>query len=180
MQPESIIGRIISEGDLIMAGKLFFQDLTFEEVVRRYADTVTGVCIMRLKNTADAEDCFQNVFCKLYCKSPDFDSEEHLKAWLIRTAINECTSYRRKFSRQIPTDSLHSSDIVFDDSDSRDISWALMKVPQKYRDVLYLHYCEKYKVKEISLITGQKENTIKSLLKRGRDILRTVYGGDEA
>lgn len=180
MQPKSIVKRFISEGDLIMAEKLFFHDLTFEEVVRRYSDTVTGVCVMRLKNIDDAEDCFQNVFCKLYYKSPDFDSEEYLKSWLIRTAINECTSYSRKNSRQIPTDSLHSNTFYLDDSDSRDISWALMKVPQRYRDVLYLHYCEKYKIEEISTIIGKNPNTVKSLLKRGRDILRSVYGGDEA
>ena len=65
-----------------------FADLTFEQAVHKYADTVTGVCVMRLQNAADAEDCFQNTFSKLWFKSPDFQSEEHLKAWLIRVAIH--------------------------------------------------------------------------------------------
>lgn len=60
-----------------------------------------------------------------------------------------------------------------------DISWAMMQVPEKYRDVLYLHYCQNYKVKEISQILKIKENTVKSLLKRGREILKSVYGGIE-
>ena len=154
-----------------------FAGLSFEEVVHKYADTVTGVCIMRLQNYADAEDCFQNTFVKLYSKSLSFDSEEHLKAWLIRVAIHECASYMRKMRRVIPLDSAADEQVSFD-ADSNDISWALMKTPTKYREVLFLHYCEKYKIAEIAKILGKNENTVKSLLKRGREILKSIYGGD--
>lgn len=159
-----------------MAEKLFAGS-TFEQVVRKYSDTVTSVCVMRLQNMADAEDCYQNVFYKLYYKSPEFESDDHLKAWLIRVAIHECISFIRKSRRQIPIETFFEEPSS-DDSDSRDISWALMKTPPKYREVLYLHYCEQYKVREISEILGTKENTVKSLLKRGREILKSVYGGD--
>lgn len=159
-----------------MAEKLF-AGLTYEETVRKYADMVTGICVMRLQNLTDAEDCFQNIFVKLYYKCPHFENESHLKAWLIRVAINECTSYMRKMRRQVPVDNLNSENtIVYEDK--FDISWALMKTPQKYRDVLYLYYCEQYKVKEIAEILAINPNTVKSLLKRGRDILRSVYGGE--
>ncbi len=173
-----ILKRIISEGGGNMADKRF-AELSYEDAVRRYADTVTSVCVMRLQNMADAEDCFQNVFVKLYYNSPEFDTEEHLKAWLIKVSINECVSYMRKMRRIIPIDKIHNEKITFD-NDSVDMSWALMKTPLKYREVLYLYYCEEYKVKEISEILNKKENTIKSLLKRGREILKTVYGGDYA
>ncbi len=162
----------------MMAEKLFAGQ-TFEQVVRKYSDTVTGVCIMRLQNTADAEDCFQNVFYKLYYKSPEFESDDHLKAWLIRVSIRESISYMRKFRRQIPCDVIYE-DFVKDNTDNFDISWALMKTPSKYRDVLYLHYCEEYKIREIAEILSIKENTVKSLLKRGREILKSLYGGDNA
>ena len=156
-----------------------FAELTYEEAVLKYSDTVTSVCVMRLQNMADAEDCYQNVFVKLYYSSPEFKSEEHLKAWLIKVSINECVSYMRKMRRIIPIEKIHKENIIFD-NDSVDMSWALMKTPPKYREVLYLYYCEEYKVKEISEILGKKENTIKSLLKRGREILKTVHGGDDA
>ncbi len=121
-----------------MAEKQFAQ-LSFEQAVRKYSDTVTGVCIMRLQNYADAEDCYQNVFLKLYKKSPEFENEEHLKAWLIRVAINECESYRRKNRIHSSLEEAQSFSAA-PDNDSRDISWALIKTPPKYRDVLYLHY----------------------------------------
>lgn len=161
-----------------MAGKRF-SGMSFEEVVRKYSDTVTGVCLMRLKNMPDAEDCFQNTFIKLYTKSPKFEDEQHIKAWLIRVAIRECASYMRKNRWQTPVESFFDEP-VSDNKDNLDISWALMKTPSKYREVLYLHYCEEYKVKEIAEIIGAKENTVKSLLKRGREILRKIYGGDDA
>lgn len=152
--------------------------LTFEEVVRKYADTVTGVCIMRLQNEADAEDCFQNTFVKLYTKSPQFTSEEHLKAWLIRVAIRECADYRRKNRRDLSLE--HCRDIGVDfNYDASDMSWALSKIPVKFRDALYLYYCERYSVNEIAEIIGKKPSTVKTLLKRGRERLKKIYGGDE-
>ena len=64
------------------------------------------------------------------------------------------------------------------DHESHDMSWALMKTPEKYREVLYLHYCEQYKVDEIAGILKKNPNTVKSLLKRGRELLKSIYGGD--
>lgn len=154
-----------------------YAGLSFEEAVRKYSDTVTGVCFMRLKNMSDAEDCYQNTFMRLYTKSPEFENEQHIKAWLIRVAIRECASYMRKNRRQTPVESFYDEPYS-DNSDNLDISWALMKTPSKYREVLYLHYCEEYKVREIAVIIGKKENTVKSLLKRGREILKINYGGD--
>lgn len=156
-----------------------YAGMSFDEVVRKYSDTVTGVCLMRLKNMADAEDCYQSTFLKFYTKSPKFEDEQHVKAWLIKVAIRECASYMRKNRRQVPVEEFFD-DSISDNTGNLDISWALMKTPSKYRDVLYLYYCEEYKVKEIAQIIGAKENTVKSLLKRGREILKKIYGGDDA
>ena len=161
-----------------MGEKLFVGKYTFEQIVHKFSDTVTGICVMRLQNIADSEDCYQNVFYKLYYKSPEFESEEHLKAWIIRVTIHECASYMRKNRKQIPNDKINNEYITFDDNDSYDISWALKKAPEKYREVLYLYYYEQYKVRKIAVILDTKENTVKSLLKRGREILKSVYGGD--
>lgn len=161
-----------------MGGDKQFAGLSFEEAVRRYADTVTGVCVMRLQNYADAEDCFQNTFSKLYFKAPAFDSEEHLKAWLIRVAMHECVSYLRK-NRRVLLSQPHREESAPFNFDRSDMSWALFKTPPKYREVLYLYYCEQYKIKEIAIILKKKENTVKSLLKRGREILKSIYGGEK-
>lgn len=154
-----------------------YAGLTYDQVVQKYLDSVYSVCVMHLQNYADAEDCSQNVFVNLFNKSPDFLDENHLKAWLIRVAINECKMHINKYRRLVSLDSAKAEKIDFP-AEKYDISWALMKTPKKYRDVLYLHYCEKYKIKEIAQILKIKENSVKTLLKKGREILRTIYGGD--
>ena len=154
-----------------------FAGLTYNQAVQKYSHTVAGVCVMRLQNYADAEDCYQNVFMKLFVQSPQFSGEDHLKAWLIRVAINECKLFLRDNRRMIPLDSLKGRAIQFSE-DSGDMSWALLKTPQKYRDVLYLYYIEQYRVKEIAEILKLNENTVKTRLKRGREVLKKIYGGD--
>lgn len=159
-----------------------YAGLSYDAVLQKYADTVAGVCVMRLQNWADAEDCFQNTFIKLFQKSPDFRSEIHLKAWLIRVAVNECRNYIKQNRRVISLDAAYRSTIVESSEwhdNERDISWALMRTEPKYREVLYLHYCEQYKVAEIAEILSKKPNTVKTLLKRGREKLKQIYGGDE-
>ncbi|MBR2715830.1 MAG: sigma-70 family RNA polymerase sigma factor [Ruminococcus sp.] len=156
-----------------------YAGLSFEQVVKAYNQTVVSVCVMRLKNMNDAEDCFQNTFVRLYQKSPEFSDEEHLKAWLIRVAINECTSYIRKNRRTVSLSECKEQAVEFPHDDT-DISWALMQLEDKYREVLFLYYIEKYKVNEIADIVGRKPNTVKTLLSRGREKLRTIYGGDSS
>lgn len=153
-----------------------YAGLSYQQVLQKFADTVTGVCVTRLQNWADAEDCFQNTFIKLFQKSPDFRDESHLKAWLIRVAINECNDLLRD-RRTIPLEPSHDAPPISTD-DERDASWALMRTEPRYREVLYLYYCERYQVAEIARILNKKPNTVKTLLRRGREQLRRIYGGD--
>lgn len=154
-----------------------YAGLTYEEAVRTYAQNVTSACMMRLQNWADAEDCFQNTFLKLYRLSPEFNDREHLKAWLLRVAINECKNLLRTRSRNLPLDSAEQLASPSKEDES-DISWALMRLEPKFREVVYLHYCEQYKVAEIADILSLNENTVKTLLHRGRKRLKSIYGGD--
>ncbi len=155
-----------------------YAGLEFEQVVRQYADTVYAVCVMRLNNTADAEDCFQDVFLKLYTDPPELRGTEHLKAWLIRVAINRCKNCIRDQRRTIPVEAVPETPSIRSD-DARDISWALMRLEPKYRDVLYLYYVERYKVAEIGEILTMSPSAVKNILFRGRKKLKKIYGGDE-
>lgn len=154
-----------------------FFGMDYEQVVRKYKKTVGSVCVMRLKNWSDAEDCFQNTFFKLYYNSPEFESEDHLKAWLIRVAINECNRYIRKNRPHYALDEVNDDGVDFP-TDKCDMSWALFRLDSKYQEVLYLHYCEDYPVNEIAKILNKSPNTIKTLLRRGREKLKKLYGGE--
>ena len=70
--------------------------IVISDVIERYRDTVFRLAFTYLRNQADADDVTQDVFVKLIHSSHDFESDEHLRRWLIRVTINECKSLFRK------------------------------------------------------------------------------------
>ena len=160
-----------------MADKMY-SGLTFEEAVQKYASCVRSACVMRLGSEHDADDCFQNTFLKLYTAAPDFNEEEHLKAWLLRVAINECRQLIRYNRRTVPLDSVGHLTLP-PTEDARDISWAILRLEPKYREVLYLYYAEGYSTEEIARILNKNHSTVRTMMRRGREKLKTIYGVDE-
>lgn len=155
-----------------------YAGLSYEQVVHRYASAVASACLMRLNNWADAEDCFQNTFVKLYTSAPVFKDEAHLKAWLLRVAINESRSVLRSHGRTLPLDAVGQATVFMDEDSVDSFPTVLMKLKPKYREALYLYYCEGYSVEEVAGILKRNLNTVKTLLHRGREKLKEVYGGE--
>ena len=148
--------------------------------IDRYADLVRRVCMIHLKNHADTEDIFQTVFLKYVTGTTEFESEEHEKAWFIRVTINACKDLLRSFfrSRTVSLDDLlEQPDQV--PEDHREVLEALLALPDKYRDVVYLHYYEGYTAPEIGTILHKNPNTVYTLLIRARDELRKMLGGED-
>ena len=147
-------------------------------VIERYSDTVRRLCAVHLKNDADTEDIFQTVFLKYVLSSISFENEEHEKAWFIRVTINACKDLLKSF--------FHRHTVSLDDvieypaelpPDYQDIWEAVISLPQKYRDVVYLHYFEDYTAPQISRILGKNVNTVYTLLTRSKQMLRERLGG---
>lgn len=145
-----------------------------------YADMVRRLCLIHLKNQADSEDIFQTVFLKYVLSSAVFKSQEHEKAWFIRVTVNACRDLLRSFfhSRTVPLEEL--IDLPADaPPDTRHVLEAVLGLPEKYRDVVYLHYYEGYTAPEIGRIIHKNTNTVYSLLTRSKTLLREKLGGDE-
>lgn len=159
-----------------MSDKMY-SGLTYEQAVQKYASCVHSACVMRLGSVHDADDCFQNTFLKLYTSAPDFNEEEHLKAWLLRVAINECKKLIRDNRRTVTLDEIRHLPIP-PTEDADDISWAIMRLEPKYREVLYLYYGEGYSTEEIARILGKNHNTVRTMMRRGREKLKKIYGGE--
>ena len=148
--------------------------------IELYADTVRRICMVHLKNQADSEDIFQTVFLKYVTGTTEFESEEHEKAWFIRVTINACKDLLRSFfrSRIVSLDDLlEQPDQV--PEDHREVLEAVLALPDKYRDVVYLHYYEGYTAPEIGTILHKNPNTVYTLLTRARDELRKMLGGED-
>ena len=139
-----------------------------------YGDTVKRICMIHLKNYADTEDIFQTVFLKYVLKSPEFHSTDHEKAWIIRVTINACRDLLKSFfhSRTLPLDSLREKPGE-PAPDHSDVLEAVLALPSKYKDVIYLYYYEDYSAEEIGQILRKNKNTAYTLLNRGRQLLRS-------
>ena len=147
--------------------------------IERHADTVRRLCLIRLKNEADTEDIFQNAFLKYALSCVDFESAEHEKAWFIRVTINACKDLLKSFfrSRTVPLEELLEQPAQVP-RDYTDVLEAVLTLPQKYRDVVYLYYYEGYGAEEIGQLLRKSVNTVYTWLTRARKLLREKLGGD--
>ncbi len=143
-----------------------------------YGDTVRRICMIHLKNRADTEDIFQNVFLKYVLRTAPFDNPEHEKAWIIRVTSNACRDLLKSFfrSRTVSLDTLIKKPQEMPE-DHSDILEAVLALPEKYKDPIYLHYYEGYTAEEIGQILGKNTNTVYTLLTRARKMLKTRLEG---
>ncbi len=148
------------------------KEMQYRQLVEEFSDTVTRLCIVHTGNYADAEDCYQNVFFKLF-KSLEKGDIPNPKAWIIKVTLNECRSVLRYRLRKNTVD-LNKITAVAEDSREHEMLDLVFRLPPKCRDVIYLYYYENLTVKEISKATKINVNTVKSHLKRGREQLRKV------
>jgi len=145
--------------------------------IERYSDTVRRLCAVHLKNDADTEDIFQTVFLKYVLSSVSFESDEHEKAWLIRVTINACKDLLKSFFRRHTVSLEETTEYPAEPpQDHRDVWEAVFALPQKYRDVVYLHYFEGYTAPQIGRIVGKNVNTVYTLLARSKQMLRERLG----
>lgn len=149
-----------------------------EDILRKYSDMVYQLALSQLKNRADAEDIFQEVFIKLIKSVKPFESDEHIKAWLIRVTVNCCKKLRSTawFRHTVPLkDEPIMSTPYYEKSD---VYYAILELPPKYRTVIHLFYYEDMSLLEISNALNTKVSTITSQLSRARNLLRKKLKGD--
>lgn len=146
--------------------------------IERYADTVRRICMVHLKNYSDTEDIFQTVFLKYVLYPEPFESEEHEKAWIIRVTVNACKDLLKSFfrSRTTSLEALKETAMV-PDLEHSELLDAVLGLPEKYKNVVYLYYYEEYSAAEISQILKKNVNTVYTLLTRARHLLKQELEG---
>ncbi len=145
-----------------------------------YSDTVKRICMVHLKNYADTEDIFQNVFLKYVLASDAFENAEHEKAWIIKVTVNACKDLLKSFFRARTISIQEFMELPEKINDEhKEVLEAVLSLPEKYKDVIYLHYYEGYSAVDISKILGKNVNTIYTLMARARKMLYIELGGSE-
>jgi len=139
-------------------------------IVEKYSDMIVRVSFSYMKNMNDAEDVVQDALLQLIKRKPNFESDSHEKAWLIRVAINICKNRLKTawFRKTLPI-----SEGTYDFTPrENDALQAVFQLPAKYRIVIHLFYFEGYSIAEIAKILGYKESTVGSQLHRARKLLK--------
>ncbi|MFD0589194.1 RNA polymerase sigma factor [Paenibacillus sp. GCM10027627] len=147
-------------------------------LLNKYADMVLRLALAHLGNLADAQDVCQEVYIKLLKNQRSFKDKEHEKAWIIRVTINTCRDVHRSPWRKwfspveevpLPIDQSNNSHM--------EIMPFVLSLPQKYRVVIHLYYYEGYKTAEMAELLNRKEGTIRTQLKRAKELLKSKMAG---
>ena len=147
-----------------------------EQIFRDYYQLIYRVAFSQVKNHADAEDITQEVFLKIIRHDMRYQSMEHERAWIVRVTINLCRDllkskwHKTSVSMEEVSEAQRGSCENFTEIQD-DMMWAVLQLPEKYRNCLYLFYYD-YSIKEIAQSLEMPENTVKTNLKRGRQALK--------
>lgn len=145
-----------------------------KRIIELYGNNVFKTAFCYMKSRADADDIQQDVFFKLFLYEKTFESDEHIKAWLLRVTSNLCKNKLKSAWYRLSSPLEAAADVEAQNEFEDDFLSYLYSLKPKYRITLYMYYYEGYSIKEISDIMGEKENTIISRLSRGRKKLKDI------
>lgn len=144
-----------------------------EILIEKYKDNIYAIAFNVCKNAHDAEDVVQDTFIQYLSVKKDFETDQHIRAWLIRVSINKAKNKNTTFFRRntLPLED-YMETLTFESPESSELFETVMKLPDKYRVIIHLFYYEDYSVNEIADILKISVSNVKVRLSRGRMLLR--------
>ncbi|MFD2444166.1 sigma-70 family RNA polymerase sigma factor [Bacillus sp. CGMCC 1.16607] len=159
------------------------KEALIDEIMNRYGQEILQLVYSYVNNKEVAEDLTQDIFIKCYKSIHTYKGKSKLKTWLWRIAINQCKDYMKSWYNNkviiteknstyigIQEESVEQT-VVQNDEDHR-LASAVMNLPIKYRELIYLFYFEELPIKDIAMVIEVKENTIKTRLRRAKELLK--------
>lgn len=148
------------------------QELT--RLVEKFSGTVYRAAYCCLRNSADADDITQDTFLALYTSGVEFTGDEHIKAWLLRVALNRCRNVLRSFRYRTTVPLEEVGELSAEPERHDSLLPVIMKLKPKHRIVLYMFYYEDIPIRRIAEILGEKTTTVTSRLSRARQKLKQL------
>lgn len=165
-----------------MMDKYTYKD--FEEIYNRQSDRIFKMCMTYLGNVEDAKEAVQNIFIKLLEKNIKFKDSNHENAWICKATRNYCldilkSAWRKKRVDFETLSEAKTSDKDLENNEKELIEKALLKLPVKQKEVIYLYYYEEYSIKEISKILKRSESTIQTQLATARKKMKETLNSEK-
>lgn len=154
----------------------------FEAFYLRHVKAIYRVCYAFMKNAQDAEDCTEDTFVRAMTNDVTFENERHERSWLTTTAMNICKDKLKHWWRQKVTsiDEEIEQTVVAEADNKSEVVNAVMALPIKYKEVVWLHYYEGYQTDEIAAMLKRPASTVRNQLRDARAKLKLSLGGEEA
>ena len=154
-----------------------------DQMVQRYEKDLLRICCVYLKDRAAAEDAVQETFLKAFRNMESFRGESSEKTWIMKIAMNTCwnmnhSGWARFFNRRVTPEMLPEAAVPFEEKDD-ELTWAVIRLPIRLREVILLYYYQGLKVNEIAEALGVSQPSVSGRLKRGRERLKDMLEGRE-
>ena len=159
------------------------EDMKIEALIDQYGDDILRLCLLYLGDRQLAEDAFQETFVKAWKGIQGFKGESSVKTWLSRIAANTCRSMlrspwlrMRKSSRSVDELlNLPAPEAV----ERSSLMLAVCSLPDKYREIVVLHYHQDMKIREIAQLLRIPVNTVSTRLRKARKLLGAALEGED-
>ena len=153
---------------------------SFSKLVSCYEKRVTSLGMSFFKNEADTADFRQEVFLKAYTNLSSFKGDSTFSTWLTSIAYNTAINAKTRRKEYLPIsdeeniedknltpekNQIHKATVLA-------VQQAVKDLPEKYKICVELYFFYDNSHAEISKITGEPVNTIKSHIFRAKKILR--------
>lgn len=158
-------------GDMSVLGELY----------QRYMDLVYGVCLKYYKEPETAKDSVMQIFEELVTKLKKHEVE-NFKGWLHQLARNHCLMQLRtprkmktvEFKTELmqSEENVHLNGVLEKEENFRKLENCLETLSGHQQEAIRLFYLEGRCYNEITEITGQEWNQVRSLIQNGRRNLK--------
>jgi RNA polymerase sigma-70 factor, ECF subfamily len=163
-------------------------EINIDYIMNKYGQDILQLVYSYVNNKEVAEDLTQDIFVKCYKALHTYSGKSKLKTWLWRIAINHCKDFLKSWYNNkvilCDEESIFNTtkkemieQTVIQKEDDYQLISAIMELPIKYREVIYLFYYEEIPIKEVAFLTDVGENTIKSRLRRAKELLKIRLEG---
>lgn len=157
-------------------------DEEMKRIMDSHGEHLIRLAYFYVKDWAAAEDIMQEVFISYYRKADQFEERSALKTYLSKITVNKCHDYLRSWrnKRSLFSNSLGGlissakspEETYVLQTDQSNLTNKILELPVKYREVILLFYYQEFTSKEISEMLACSENTVKTRLRRAKDLLR--------
>lgn len=160
------------------------REIILTRLVEQWQIPLLHICCMLLHDDALAEDAVQETFLKAYKALDHFRGDSSEKTWLFRIGVNVCRDMKRGrwfryVDRRIELEKLPIPAAAAEE-DSADLAQAILLLPDKYREVILLHYYQNMNVTEVAQALGIVPSSVSNRLKKARARLKTLLERGEA